>query len=424
MARHGMNISVFILMFGVGLIVAILPGQVMRLAKDVADVGYLASAFALTFIGLQVPLGRLADRFGFRAFLAGGYFVCAGAGLLYCISDTPLLIYAGRMLQGIGEVPVWALAPAFLVLQNPGAAGRHLGQYNACMHCGLTAGSFSGIWLSRIWTANQAFLVFAGLSFLGGLLVARSVREPRKAAAPAAARYNAGQILALMSATEIKLILLGILLYGAGYGVFITMIPAYLMDVRQWGQTELSTLFALFYLAISLAQLLCGPLSDRQGAKPLMVLGLAMAGLGLGVFPGSAGPWMLLALGAAAFGMGMFCVSALACLNLAVCDALKGTISGTFYLFWGLGYFSGPLIMGKAGSSGMWHLGFAVLGRPFHHCLGSPVAGCSGKDRDQGYKSTVPKPALLTPGAGTAPAVPALHFSCNENKRDVFLDVF
>jgi MFS family permease len=47
----------------------------------------------------------------------------------------------------------------------------------------------------------------------------------------------------------------------------------------------------------------------------------------------------------------MFCVSSLAYLNECVSDSLKGTISGAYYLFWGLGYFLGPLAAGELGNS-------------------------------------------------------------------------
>jgi MFS family permease len=47
----------------------------------------------------------------------------------------------------------------------------------------------------------------------------------------------------------------------------------------------------------------------------------------------------------------MFCVSSMAYLNECVSDSLKGTISGAYYLFWGLGYFLGPLAAGELGNS-------------------------------------------------------------------------
>ena len=106
MARYIINLSAFLLMFGVGMIVALLPQRIIHLSGTVSSVGYLASAFALAFVLVQIPIGKLSDRFGFKSFLASGYFICAGTGLLYYFSDSANLIFLGRMFQGIGEVPI------------------------------------------------------------------------------------------------------------------------------------------------------------------------------------------------------------------------------------------------------------------------------------------------------------------------------
>ena len=57
----------------------------------------------------------------------------------------------------------------------------------------------------------------------------------------------------------------------------------------------------------------------------------------------------------------MFCISSMAYLNEGVSDSLKGTISGAYYLFWGLGYFLGPLVAGELGNSVGLNLSFYLL---------------------------------------------------------------
>jgi hypothetical protein len=57
----------------------------------------------------------------------------------------------------------------------------------------------------------------------------------------------------------------------------------------------------------------------------------------------------------------VFCVSALSWLNNAVADSLKGTISGAFYLFWGIGFFVGPAALGMFGEAARGFTGFHVL---------------------------------------------------------------
>lgn len=77
------NLAAFLLMVGVGMIVALLPARVLALSGSLAQVSYVAAAFAISYLLVQIPLGRLADRIGFKPFLNLGYGLCALSGLLY-----------------------------------------------------------------------------------------------------------------------------------------------------------------------------------------------------------------------------------------------------------------------------------------------------------------------------------------------------
>ena len=63
-----LNGAVFILMFGVGMIVALLPRKMLDLSDSAFQVGALASAFAIPYIVFQLPIGRLADRYGYKLY--------------------------------------------------------------------------------------------------------------------------------------------------------------------------------------------------------------------------------------------------------------------------------------------------------------------------------------------------------------------
>jgi len=355
------NISAFSMMFGVGLIVALLPRKVMDLSGSVASVGYLASAFALTFVMLQIPIGNLSDKYGFKPFLAGGYFLCSLAGLVYYHAHSASMIFWGRMLQGIGEVPIWALGPALLSIQFPRQKGRFMGLYNAAMHAGLAAGSTGGIFITRFWQSNEPFLLFAGLSLSSGVLITLCVNPVRAESRQMTQYVRAGNVRTLLASPANRIILAGILLYGAGYGIFITLVPGFLIGVRNATQGAIGLFFGLFYIAIGVSQAAAGPYSDIKGRKPAMVGGLSMAAAGLAAFGACSGSWIIGLLTIAALGMGAFCVAAMALLNDTVPGSLKGTVSCAFYFFWGAGYFCGPLVLGRFGQAGYWQSGFWLL---------------------------------------------------------------
>jgi MFS family permease len=117
------SLAAALLMVGVGMIVALLPQRVLDFSGSLQNVGYVASAFALSYLILQLPIGNLADRLGAKPFLVLGYALCCISGIVFFHAGTSEMIFLGRFIQGAGEAPVWALGPALLSLAYPHAKG-------------------------------------------------------------------------------------------------------------------------------------------------------------------------------------------------------------------------------------------------------------------------------------------------------------
>ncbi len=108
-----LNCSAFLLMLGVGMIVTLLPQRIITLSGSVSGVGYLASAFALTFVLFQIPIGSFSDKFGLKAFLVGGYFVCSLAGLFYYFSPSANFIFLVECYKALERFPSGQLFQLF-----------------------------------------------------------------------------------------------------------------------------------------------------------------------------------------------------------------------------------------------------------------------------------------------------------------------
>lgn len=357
----GLNLSVFMMMLGVGIIMPLLPNKVLGLTGSSSAVSYIASAFALSYILLQVPVGNLSDRYGFKAFLLIGYLFCAIAGMIYYFSNSATLIFAGRIVQGAGEAPIWALAPAVLSIRFPDSKGKAMGFYNAALHAGLTLGPILGIIVLKLWSDNLAFLFFAATCLAGAAVTCIFVDPVGGNIAANKETLSIKSIIILASDKKILAALIGITLYGAGYGLFITTIPAFLLSVKGYSQTFVQIVFALFYAGVSLSQVITGPLSDKLGRERFMIGGLAVAALGMGLFPNLERPLISIVLTITSLGLGIFYISSMAFLNNAAPDSLKGTISGAYYLFWGVGYFAGPFIISKLGELPDNKIGFHIF---------------------------------------------------------------
>ena len=103
-------------------------------------------------------------------------------------------------------------------------------------------------------------------------------------------------------------------------------------------------------------------MSDRYGRKIFMALGLACTAFAWTSFPYAPKPAAIALLGVTAGSLGGFFVASMAFLNERAPDRLKGTISGAYYLFWGVGYFLGPIAWGFGGSMFGMQRGFILFG--------------------------------------------------------------
>ena len=344
------------------MIVPLLPQRIISLSGSMDSVGYIASMFALTYLMLQLPIGSMADKLGAKPFLVFGYILCGISGLIFFYAQTPKTIFLGRLVQGAGEAPIWALGPALLSLAYPYAKGRVIGIYNAAIHAGLTAGPLLGILLFPSGSSNTPFLIFAVLCFCAG--TATLLLLPQRATAVEERFEQTPGLKALVKLFRLRgpqITLIGILIYGAAYGIFTSVLPAYLVLSKGFDNQSIGVFFALFYIAISVSQLIVGPLSDRHGRSVFMIAGLGIASMGVALFDPLPHPWVYLPLTLASFGLGVFCVSSMAHLNECVPRSLKASISGSYYLSWGVGFFFGPILVGQVGEIFSPEFGYYIL---------------------------------------------------------------
>ncbi|EIW18739.1 MULTISPECIES: MFS transporter [Pelosinus] len=341
----GLISAVFLMMVGVGMIVALLPQRIIDLDGNGQSVGFLASTFAISYIVLQVPIGTLSDKLGFKPFLILGYLLCFITGFFFYISSSSIMIFLSRFLQGAGEAPIWALAPALLSLKFPLAKGKVMGMYNAVIHLGLTIGPILGVLLAKVWKANEVFLVYAILCLLGAVIIYLFVDSANKRDIKLNKSVDFNNIFKLISDRQALLALVGITLYGAGYGIFLTSIPTFLLQDKGFSSVYIGIFFSLFYVAISISQVVTGSLSDKFGPNLFMIIGLILAAVGIFSVPLLDSSWILIMLTFASLGLGIFYLASMAFLNETVAESLKGTISGAYYLFWGIGMFFGPPVL-------------------------------------------------------------------------------
>ncbi|MFK0212728.1 MFS transporter [Streptomyces sp. NPDC090298] len=232
---------------------------------DRAGLILLSAAYGLTFAGLLLLGGRLADRSGGRRILTAGLLVLGAASAVAPLAPDYGTLLAARFGQGVGAALVAPAAMAVLraLYPEPAAYGRAMATWGGLSVLGATAGNLLSGVIAAATSWRGTFAVPLVVTAAALLLA------PRLLPATPPGRGRALDLPGALLATG------GIIL--ASYGLVLT-------DAHPWGSAPV-----LVPLLSGLVLLAAFAAVERRTADPLLppdflrdgrrVLGLAAIGL-------------------------------------------------------------------------------------------------------------------------------------------------
>ncbi|MET9673002.1 MFS transporter [Streptomyces sp. NPDC006482] len=253
------------LIFTLAALAVPLPRIGAEFRLDRADLILLSAAYGLTFAGLLLLGGRLADRLGGRRALTAGLLVFGAASALAPLAPGYEALLAARFGQGVGAALVAPAAMAVLraLFPEPAAYGRAMATWGGLSVLGATAGNLLSGMIAAVASWRGTFAVPVAVA-LAALLLA-----PRLLPATPPGTNRALDLPGALLATA------GITL--ASYGLVLT-------DAHPWGSAPV-----LAPLLTGVALLAAFAAVERRTADPLLppdflrdgrrVLGLAAIGL-------------------------------------------------------------------------------------------------------------------------------------------------
>ncbi|GIH95609.1 MFS transporter [Planobispora siamensis] len=131
------------------------------LGFSLAHLQWIATAFALCAAGFTLLFGRLADLFGRRRIFLGGLAVLAAASLAGGLAQSPEVLIAARVLQGLATAAVTPAGLSLLTTSFPEGPLREraLGLNGALMSAGFTTGAILGGLLTDLLSWRWAFFI-------------------------------------------------------------------------------------------------------------------------------------------------------------------------------------------------------------------------------------------------------------------------
>ncbi|MGW1230507.1 MFS transporter [Streptomyces sp. NPDC002530] len=307
-------------------------GREFGLAR--ADLILLSAAYGLTFAGLLLFGGRLADRYGGRRALTAGLVLFAAASAAAPLAPGLGTLLAARFAQGAGAALVAPAAMAVLrdVFPSPPAYRRAMATWGGLSVLGATTGNLlSGVisaLLSWRWTfavplavalaalgltprllprtapsrgraldLAGALLATAGITLASYGLVVTDTRPWLSdgvlvpllcgAALLAAFRYAEGRARdpllppGFLRDGRRVLSLAAIAFSACGTTMAFVVLSLHLQQARDWSQLRTSAAFVPFAVALIASGRAAGPLIGRYGARTVTAAGLTTGAAGL-----------------------------------------------------------------------------------------------------------------------------------------------
>ena len=148
-----------------------------RLNETAFGFGLAFSAFTISRLIFQIPLGRWSDRIGRKPLILGGLLLMVPATVLLGYVGTTMQLALARVFQGIASAAI--AAPAFAVaadLSRVGSEGRQMSIITVSFALGIAVGPLLAGVLA-VYSFELPFMIVGALCLLAVWVVQRYVPE-------------------------------------------------------------------------------------------------------------------------------------------------------------------------------------------------------------------------------------------------------
>jgi EmrB/QacA subfamily drug resistance transporter len=193
----------FVVMLDTSIVNVALPSIEADLGLSASALSWVVNAYVLTFGGLLLLLGRVADLVGRRRMFGVGAALFTVGTLLATAAGTGWLLVAGRVVQGAGAAALSPAAMSLLLVTFPGEQrARAMSLWGAASAMGGATGVFAGGLLAGAFGWSSVFLVTVPVSVAAVVLSRRvlddSARGVRRRFDVSGAVFVTGAVVALV----------------------------------------------------------------------------------------------------------------------------------------------------------------------------------------------------------------------------------
>ena len=257
-----------LVILGSSIISPVLPQYALSFSIPVALTGWAVSSFALARMGLDIPSGLLADRFGRKRIMVIGLILICASSMLSGTAQTYLWLIAGRVVQGIGSAIYMTAATTWVAQMSAGKyRGRFMSVYSGIVFASTSFGPTIGGFTAVHFGINAPFFVYGGSALLG-LLATIPLKEETDSDQKARSKVNVKDIYGIITNRSFLIVCLSVMaLFFLRSGIRSTLIPLYSSLNLNLTEDKIGLVLTVAAIVSSILALPSGWISDRFGRK-------------------------------------------------------------------------------------------------------------------------------------------------------------
>ena len=292
--------TAFVDMIGFAIVLPLLPLYALRFDVDVWLIGWLIAAFSVTQLASAPMWGRFSDRYGRRPAILLGLCTSAVAFVIFGFANSLTLLFATRLVQGIGGGTTSVLQAYVADATAPRDRSRAFGWLSAATAAGFMVGpaiASLSFWLGL--GPEYPGLIAAGLCLVNIVFAwkwlpesprheERNAEEEGAGAVPAVRRSVRAAMVEVLTEPRREVPRL-IWIYAVGMLGFTSMTAVMtLFLASRFGVNE-RTIGPFFiyigFLSILMRAVVLGKAVDRFGETRVMRAGAILLAIGLFAIP-------------------------------------------------------------------------------------------------------------------------------------------
>ena len=345
-------VQVAVLHIGLGLITPILPLYAQTFSVSITLVGFLLTSQAIPRVFVNLPAGRLADRWGAHRTLTLAATIVTVSALLGGLAPNYFIFLLTRLLQGVGtgisQTSGFTYAAA---VSQPETRARYISLYQGSFVLGGGIGPVIGGYTAQFFGYQAPFFVYATLAAIVGLWVYFRLPDPRDVNNEGRAQKERPSFfVALRRMLGHRAVLLASLV---GFMVAFNRVSSRNMAITLQGDVlgltegQIGLALSMLFIATFVALYFVGTLADRFSRKAVIVPSWIFVAGAL-VLVAQAPNYPLFILGGMLFGFagGIGGPIPAAYVADAADESEQGLAIGVYRTFSDIGMVFGPLVMG------------------------------------------------------------------------------